>query len=92
MTTPDTGIDLSWVTFADNVDDQACVYMECGAQAVCVGVYRVIFGCRHGRFPYCTAHRDLILSHTAQGTDTFRCARMCGPSSLLEFLRMERLG
>lgn len=85
---PDIDLD-DWVTFSGDDHTERCGYRDCGAQAVCVGVYdKLDLRCPHpSDIPYCLRHRDVILEQAAVSNDLFYCRR-CGLGVTCRFLRM----
>jgi len=76
MTTiTETGIDLSWVTFSDDGDDQICDVRnpECANEAVAVAHWEMTCTCRDCVWLLCVEHRDLLEGFCLVVGRRFRC-------------------
>ena len=87
-TATDTGTDLGWVQFTSEDHGEVCRFRSCQSQATHAGIFGFPEPCPHRRWPYCLAHRDVILRTAESYSGVFGC----GPCSVTgRLLRMEAL-
>ena len=87
-TATDTGTDLGWAVFTSEEHGEACRFRGCQSQATHAGIFGFPEPCTHRRWPYCLAHRDVILQDARKAGGLFGC-KDCNVTGRL--LRMEAL-
>jgi hypothetical protein len=90
MTAVDERIDLSWVTFTDDPDDECDGFLDdddCPSEPVAVAVWKAWCDCAAGETRHCARHRDQLAALVAAG-EPLECQE-CHSRVLL--LRLEPL-
>ena len=87
MTAIAEDLDLSWVTFTDDREDECCELdqdgVECSREAVAVAVFDRLCGCGPSLLRCCADHRDELLAEDREPDSDWRCSECGAPMRLL---------